>query len=317
MNNDVKKVAILIPIYKEEINIKNLIPMLLKQRFSKKFILSRIVIVASECREETRDIIKEFIKKNKKIKLIHQDKRRGKADAINFFLKSSPKEQILVVECADTLPTSIYTINNLIKPLENSKVGMTGGRALPLNNPKTFVGFINHLIYYMLHEISLKDPKLGELIAFKNLVKKIPKKTIVDEVAIEYMIKKKGLEIYYAKDAKFWKLGCEKLCELIEQRKRFHMGHIYFLKTKNYRVSTMNLMNVIEAFFKYIKNNPKKILLSLCAALLEIFIRTSAYLDFYIFKETYTKKMYVWPVCRTSKVDLKRYRYESRYFMYW
>ena len=78
-----------------------------------------------------------------------QSKRRGKAAAINDFLQVA-KGDIAIIESADTI-TFPDTVEELVKPFKDSKIGMAGVRPIPVNSKNGFVGFaVNRL--WELHD---------------------------------------------------------------------------------------------------------------------------------------------------------------------
>ena len=80
------KVSIGIFVYNEEKNIRNILNALLNQNLM-RISISEIVVVSSGSTDQTDEIVKDLSKRNKKIKLIVQKKREGKASAINLFLR--------------------------------------------------------------------------------------------------------------------------------------------------------------------------------------------------------------------------------------
>ncbi|MFX0198498.1 MAG: glycosyltransferase, partial [Candidatus Hodarchaeota archaeon] len=129
--------------YNEEANIGMLLDALLKQKLHVCNIVE-IIVVASGCSDNTEGIVKNYMEKDKRIKLLIQPERQGKASAINLFLQHS-KGEIIVLESGDTLPEQ-NTIENLVRPFINPKVGMTGAHPVPVNLETTFIGFTVNLL---------------------------------------------------------------------------------------------------------------------------------------------------------------------------
>ena len=72
--------------YNEGRNIGRLLQALLGQKLEKVKI-ANIFIIASGCTDNTCEIVKEYQKKDKRIKLLTQEHREGKSSAINLFIK--------------------------------------------------------------------------------------------------------------------------------------------------------------------------------------------------------------------------------------
>jgi len=150
--------------------------------------IAEIIVVSSGSTDSTNKIVRNFARKNKNINLFTQQQRLGKASAVNIFLKAAKSDICLFVN-ADALPKK-DTIEKLCNKFSDSKIGMTGGRVIPLTHKNSILGFTNHLLWQLHHEISLKYPKMGEMVAFRKIFTQIDEKTAVDEAYIEPLIQK-------------------------------------------------------------------------------------------------------------------------------
>jgi poly-beta-1,6-N-acetyl-D-glucosamine synthase len=88
--------------YNEEANIGCLLDALLAQE-TKTVSIDRIVVVASGCTDRTVEIAEGFVKKDRRVVLLLQAKREGKASAVNLMLKQVNAEVVVLIS-ADTLP---------------------------------------------------------------------------------------------------------------------------------------------------------------------------------------------------------------------
>ena len=287
-------ISIGVCVYNEEKNIRGLLNSLLNQT-TKRII--EIIVVSSACSDKTDEIIEnDFLKSNSKVVLLKQKRREGKASAINLFLKYA-RGEIVVLESGDTTP-AIDAIENLIEPFNNPKTGMTGGHPIPVNDPDTFMGFTVHLLWDLHHKLALKNPKFGELVAFRrNLVTKIPADTAVDEASIEALIKEKGYELKYAPHAIVYNKGPETILDFLKQRRRIFAGHIHLKKTKDYTVSSMKKLNILRLILEEIKLTPKNTLWATGAILLEFCGRACGWYDFYMRKDN----PFIWDISGTTK----------------
>jgi cellulose synthase/poly-beta-1,6-N-acetylglucosamine synthase-like glycosyltransferase len=224
--------------------------------------------------------------------LIIQKERLGKTSAINQLLKIA-SSHILVLESADTLPEH-DTIEKLCIPFSNEKVGITGARPIPLDSKDTFLGFTVNLIWNLHHKIALKQPKFGELIAFRNIIKQIPE-TAVDEEEIARIIKENGYELKYVANAIVYNKGPENIHDFITQRRRIYSGHLE-LKKRDYEVSTLSNLKILFTLLRIIEFKPKHLLYIGFAILLEAYARLIGTMDFYR-----GKKHYIWDVIRSGK----------------
>src|SRR3989344_3653596 len=146
------KVSIGVCAYNEEKNIKKLLTSLINQK-TNKIKIDEIFVVSSACTDNTNNIVREYEKKDKRIKLIDQKEREGKSSAINLFLKNA-KNEVLVLESGDTVPDK-NTVEKLCLPFLDPIIGMTGTRPVPINKSNDFMGFVVNFFWELHHEIAL------------------------------------------------------------------------------------------------------------------------------------------------------------------
>jgi len=282
--------------YNEEKNIGRLLDAITNQK-TKVARIKKIIVVSDGSTDNTNDIVKEKARKNKKIKLIVQKRRKGKSATINNFLRNvSQKSDVIILESADTLPKEKNTYEELCKPLLNQNAGLVAAHTIPANPRSGFMGFVTRLNWKIHHELLLIKPKGCELIAFRNGVKKIPK-TTVDEDYIAALIEKKGLETKYLPNVIFYNKGPETIAEFLSQARRNYSGHLELKSMTGYKVSTIYHLWILKALFKNIKLNSKKLLWILGAVLLETYARMLGAYDYYIKKD----KQHMWKIAKTTK----------------
>jgi cellulose synthase/poly-beta-1,6-N-acetylglucosamine synthase-like glycosyltransferase len=257
--------------------------------------IAEIIVVASGCTDRTEEIVRDYCRKDDRVRLLVQTKREGKSSAINLLLWNTSQE-VVVLESADTLPGA-DTIEALVSPFADPSVGMTGGRPVPTNAPTSFMGFTAHLLWQLHHRISSHKPKMGELIAFRRYFRQIPHQSAVDEASIEPLIKGQGLELLYVPEAIVLNKGPETVGDFLKQRRRIFAGHIYVKGTLGYKVATMNGLRILPLFLQEMKLNWRYLLWGPAVILLECLARLmGAY--YYIVRK---KNPFVWPVAESTK----------------
>ena len=290
-------ISIGICVYNEEKNIRSLLNSLLNQKTMNP--IKEIFVISSACTDRTDEIIENDFSKNPQIILLKQENREGKASAINLFLTHATGD-ILVLESGDTIPAE-DTIENLVNPFNDPKIGMAGGRPIPVNDTNSFMGFTSHLIWELHHRLALKKPKLGELVAFrKNLDIKLPIDTAVDEAYIEALVHDKGYKIIYAPEAIVYNKGPETISDYLKQRRRIFVGHLHLKRTKGYIPSSMKIFEIFKLILEQIKSNKNKIYWLSGAVLLEVYGRLLGSYDFYLKKDKHA----IWSVAATTKVSI-------------
>lgn len=279
------KVSIGIMAHNEEKNIARLLNAI-KNQMLKKVDISEIIVVSSGSTDNTNQIVK----KSRKAKLIIEKKRKGKTSAINLFLKEA-KSKHLVLISADVIPRR-DAIERLCTPLEKKTIGIVASRPVPAKENR----LINKIVqtqWLLHHKISLKKPKYGEAIAFKNIIKKI-KNTAADEEHIAMLIHRKGLKGCYAKDSIVYNKGPETISDFLSQRRRIHSGHIRLKKRTKYEATSMNNNIILKETMKIITKQNFFILI--ISAFLEIIGRTLGIIDTF-----FGKKHYIWKISKTTK----------------
>lgn len=280
--------------YNEENNIAHLLLAIQKQKLAKLNILE-IIVVASGCTDQTEKIVRDFFQKDSRIKLVSQEKREGKSSAINLWLKNASGD-ILILESADTIPDE-SSLEKLTEPFCDKNVGMTGAHPIPINNPRTFMGFATHLLWNLHHSIALTEPKMGEVVAFRNIIKNIPKNSAVDEASIETEIKKNGYRIIYVPAATIKNKGPENLRDFLRQRRRISSGHFWLKDNFNYQVSTMNGIRIFRILLKNFHWTLREIIFTPIVILLEILGRFLGWYDYKLLKKNPT----IWKIANSTK----------------
>jgi cellulose synthase/poly-beta-1,6-N-acetylglucosamine synthase-like glycosyltransferase len=280
--------------YNEEANIGRLFRSVLGERFTHSY-LKEIFVVASGCTDRTEEIVRDFMKNDKRIILLIQEQREGKASAINLFL-SKASGDILILESGDTVPEE-GTLDKLVAPFEDPNIGMTGAHPIPVNSNSTFVGFTVHFMWSLHHKIALMTPKLGELVAFRNFVRDIPSDTAVDEASIEAIVRQAGYELRYVSDAIVINKGPENIKDFIKQRRRIAAGHKHLLREQEYEVSTFDPKKILRILIQEHSWNFRHTVWTPGAIALEIIGRILGYYDFYIRK----KNPFIWDTASSTK----------------
>ncbi|MDZ7697215.1 MAG: glycosyltransferase family 2 protein [Deltaproteobacteria bacterium] len=188
-----------------------------------------------------------------------------------------------MLESADTVPEA-GAIDKLVAPLAVPNVGMTGGRPVPVNTPDTFMGYSAHLMWSLHHLIALRSPKLGELIAFRNIIPKIPEDTAVDEASIEALITQAGYKLHYVPDAVVRNKGPDSIKDFLRQRRRISAGHQYLAAKQGYRVSTTDLKEILKILIKHHPTHMRHIFWCVGACFLELTARMLGSFDVHVRK---------------------------------
>lgn len=189
----ISKFSIIVPTYNEELVIKSKLQSLVGASHIRDY---EIIVVDSGSNDHTCDIVHDF-KKNG-VALIRQEKRLGKASAINLALNVA-KEEIIVITDANS-KVELEEIFQLIQNFD-SNIGAVLPRLMPTKNAKLW-----HKLFYQIHHVvKTLESKcdsvffvFGELFMFrKKLIDKIDENIASDDLEIAFKIRRKGYKIKY------------------------------------------------------------------------------------------------------------------------
>ena len=285
--------------YNEEVNIGLALESLLNQRLANVNI-EEICIVASGCTDNTLHVISSFAGKCEKIKLLIQNKREGKMSAINLYLQTTKSSIVSIINADLILKEDV--IEKLISPFFDSRIGMAGGRVIPLDKPDNFMGFAAHFLWELHHRVALKFPKLGEMVAYRRLDNlQFPLDTVDDEGIAEAIMTQRGLKLSYVPEAVFNNLNPQRVTEFIRRRRNIYAGHLQLKNRMSYVVSTVNIAHLFRvlpcSILKIMGFNLRLILWTVMIIAIEIWARALGAYDFYIAKKDHS----VWEIAKTSR----------------
>ncbi|MFH1539062.1 MAG: glycosyltransferase [bacterium] len=280
--------------YNEEMNIGRLLGRLLEQELQRVRI-SEIIVVASGCRDDTEVAVRRVAERDPRVRLISQPNRKGKASAIQEFLRES-REDILLLVGADTLPAR-DAVERLVVPLADRGVGMTGARPVPLNGRDSFCGFAVHLFWELHHEAAKRKAKCGEMVAFKRVLSRIPACVVVDEPYIAGVVRKEGLHVAYCPDAVVKNQGPATVVEILMRRRNIVAGYLELARRYRIRTRVGSRVEVAVFLLKKIFRAPARAHWVLGAVGLEVMARFLGWWDFRFRRG----RLYVWPVAWSTK----------------
>lgn len=279
--------------HNEEANIGSLLERVLAQR-AQEAQLTEVVVIASGCTDRTEDVVRAWAERDPRLRLVVQPTREGKASAVNVFL-SLARELVLVLCSADLLPEP-DTLDQLVAPFADPEVGMTTCRPVPVDDPRTFLGFAAHLLWNLHHRINCEAFKAGELIAFRKVFHRIPYTTSVDEACIEPVIRGQGYRVRYVGSAVVHNKGPETVEDFLAQRRRIHAGHLALRHEIGYDVSTLSGVRVARAALAQLDWRPRAFCWTWGVAALELYGRMLGRRDY-----RRGRDHAVWTIAATTK----------------
>lgn len=286
--------------YNEEATISTLLYAMLAQQYDCCQV-DAIVVVASGCTDRTVELAQAIAARHPLVRVLVEAERNGKAAAINL-LRTHASGEVIVLVGADTLPDPT-ALEQLVMPFADPTVGMTGARVVPLNDPQTRLGFTVQLLWHVHHRLALRWPKLGELVAFRNIVPALPIDTATDEVALEALICAAGYRLVYAPKAVVYNYGPETLGDFIRQRRRIFAGHLSIAARYRYIAASMAPHKLALLGLSFLRRYPDLLPHIAAAALLECLARLLGTCDLLL-----QRRLFIWPVAHSTKTMPQRER---------
>ncbi|HEX6395442.1 MAG TPA: glycosyltransferase [Acidimicrobiales bacterium] len=275
--------------YNEEANIAEAITSVLNQQVSCGKV-AELIVVASGCTDSTVEIVAGLAAVDPRIQLIVQEERAGKASAINLFIEAA-RSPILLMVGADTV-VAYGSVGELLQHFKDPTVGMVGGHPVPVNDDETFIGHSVHLLWRLHDRIARRTPKLGEIVAFRNVITGIPSDTAVDEISIEVAINELGYRLVYETRAFVYNKGPTTVADFLRQRRRIAAGHHEIAKQDGYVASTMSVWRIVQIGLR-------SVIWTLGAVALEGTARGLGYYDF-----RRHRPHHIWETVSTTKTNI-------------
>lgn len=267
MNKNIKlqTVTVAVSALNEESNIVAFIKSILAQK-EDGFVLEKILVISDGSTDKTVKLAKSF--KDKRIHVVEHRERKGKSTRLNE-IYSFLNTEILVQSDADVVYAHRYVIRNLIKSIiKNDKVGMCGGRPLPIK-ATTFVEKAINCSFEayepLRRELRGGHNKLsadGRILAYrKDLVKKIkiPVNMTSNDVFTYFCALSLGYQYRHAPSAIVYFRSPQQLRDHIKQNTRFLAGPAkmsgYFgkeLVSREYHIPLgMIIRNMAKQFIRH------------------------------------------------------------------
>jgi cellulose synthase/poly-beta-1,6-N-acetylglucosamine synthase-like glycosyltransferase len=291
-------IAIGIMAYNEESNIITLLESILAQDEADR--ITRLIVIASGCTDRTCELIDAFSEREPRVELVVEGKRAGKIAAINTFLRRVT-EPVVLVSCGD-LVFSPGSLRAMLAPLADPAVGMTGGHPVPVNSDETFVGFAVNLMWKLHDRVARVQPKMGELVAFRNVFEELDVTALCDELSIEKKICDEGYEIAYAPDAHIRNKGPETLSEFVRQRIRWNAANYQIVSDYAMQVATLRPGLVLAALYELIVAERPPLLRVAAVAAVELYCKVRAYVDYHVIKSHHKHRVWA-PVASTKTLE--------------
>ena len=165
-----KSITLMFPLYKDKKTVRKMIFNSLKilKKVTKKY---EIIAVDDGCPEKSGEIVKEFSKKNKNIKVFFHKKNIGYGAAIKTGFKKSKCDCIFAIDGDGEYDVNV--LPELLKKLEQSDLVITRRHKKRYNTWRNIVSWTYNALLRFLFNTPYRDISSGSRLVSKKLIKKI------------------------------------------------------------------------------------------------------------------------------------------------
>lgn len=127
--NQKTTITVGIPAYNEENNIQYLLDSVFAQVGN--FVLEKIVVVSDGSTDSTVEITQKIIKEGRKVQLVHDENRRGKAVRLNQLFSSNTSDVLIIFDADIYLPQTDI-IQKIVENFFDTSVALVSANNLPV-----------------------------------------------------------------------------------------------------------------------------------------------------------------------------------------
>ena len=235
-------ITIGIPTYNEEKVIEKTIYSALIQISS----YDEIIVVASGCTDNTVPLVQNIIQKDKRVKLITEDKRRGKASALNLIIQNAKSD--IIVQTDGDVVLEQNAVSKLVKHFENPKIGGISGNPIAIIPKDNLFYDWTKMSYRKIGEVRQAETRQGKfwhlsgyLLAFrKKALPSVPFAKGAVDAWMGRIIQQNGYIMVYEPEAKVFVKAPLTIKDFIAQKARVRAG--YYLLPKGPRTVKKELL---------------------------------------------------------------------------
>lgn len=247
----VRNVTIGVCAYNEARLIPALLDSIQSQELSENVALKEILVVASGCTDGTETIVEERAKLDRRVSLIREVDRRGKASALNLILDRFQGDLLVLLNADARLPPR--SLSRLIDPfLRDSAVRIACGAPVPDIPPAGLMHLVQELLW-RLHNRTLQALSVRSLpnhccdefmVMSRSFAQPVPENLINDGAYFGVLAALRGSSVRFCPEAEVIIEVPRDLAELLRQRRRILRGH------QQIRLLLDRSPNTFESLFK-------------------------------------------------------------------
>lgn len=227
-DGDLPPVTVIVPAYNEGSSIEPRIHNLFEQDYPPD--LLDVIVVESRSTDETRERAEALTERYPNLEVIHQNRREGKASAINLGT-SKARGDILIVTDANTIFAQ-GSIRALMAPFNDPSVGGAGGWFVPRNTGATessgpsLFWDVERLLRTGEQVLDSSVSMSGEISAWRRGLAEVDASSLAEDLDLAVRIRKQGYRIAFVPDALAYEAVPYRAADMVTQWRRTSLGAI-------------------------------------------------------------------------------------------
>lgn len=243
-------ITIGIPTYNEEKVIEATINSVLVQISSD----DEIIVVASGCTDNTVPLVQAIAETDKRVRLITEDERKGKASALNLIIQNARAD--VIVQTDGDVVLDQNAVGQLVKHFEDPEIGGVSGKPVPIIPEDNLFYDWTVMSYRKIGEVREVATKQGEfwhlsgyLLAFrKKALPSVPFAKGAVDAWMGRVIQQNGYKMVYEPEAEVLVKAPLTIKDFVAQKARVRAG--YYLLPKGPRTVKGEIVWLPKEFFK-------------------------------------------------------------------
>jgi poly-beta-1,6-N-acetyl-D-glucosamine synthase len=280
------KLSIVTCAYNEEANIGRFLRSCIEST-AVSYDLAEIIVVSSGCTDRTEEIVSDFHASDKRIHLVVQPNRLGKAYALGQGLREA-KGDIVLVAGADTSAAK-SAFEEIVRPFSDPDVSLVCARPVPMTTADNFVVNLIRTLWDIHLQVSIIVPKAGEAYAVRNRAYDVPADVEDDDTYLGAVCVIPGTRSVFAEGAVFYNRIPRNPADFLRQRWRINRQVLGLERATGIKSSTWLPLVLLRAVGGFLRQKPQALHYVVTLATAEAAVRTGAILTTWVIRRPLVK----------------------------
>jgi len=258
------------------------------------FLLKKVVLVASDCSEDTLRVARRMAALDRRLRLIEHERRTGKADAINEIFRLTEGDFLVYVN-ADAL-IEADSISLLLRSIEEDEgIGFVSGKPVFVRSGSLISDILD--VMWTSFDLLSSDPDQSKqsnhgtdelMVIRSDLLSELPPGVVNDGAYIAGRIREMGFRVAFQPEAVVRIDVPRRMIDLVRQRRRILFGHIQVKRLLGKAPRTVETMmffspyQSVRIIIRMLANKPRRIFILPIAAMGELIALAGALWDTFV-----------------------------------